>query len=87
MVESNESNVSKPERKNDNIVYVGDKPFNSYVMACVTHLSRGAKEIHICARGKYTSRAIDIAEVTSKRFFVGKVTVGEIKIDSEGGLK
>jgi DNA-binding protein len=36
------------------------------------------------ARGKFISRAVDVAEVASKRFLEEQVGVKDIKIDSEG---
>jgi len=45
--------------------------------------TQNAKEVVVKARGKFISRAVDIAEVATKRFLEGSSTVGDIKIDSE----
>ena len=45
--------------------------------------TRGAKEIVIKARGKFISRAVDVAEVAGKRFLENTVEITNIKIDSE----
>ena len=45
--------------------------------------TQGAPEVIIKARGKFISRAVDVAEVVSKRFLEGQINMGNIKIDSE----
>lgn len=45
--------------------------------------TQGASEVVIKSRGKFISRAVDIAEVSSKRFLENTVEVKDIKIDSE----
>jgi len=45
--------------------------------------TQGAKEVVIKSRGKFISRAVDIAEVASKRFLVNQIAIKDIKIDSE----
>jgi len=68
----------------DNVIFVGEKPFMNYVTAVVMQFtSKDAEELVIKARGKYISRAVDIAEVASKRFLEGKIAPADIKIDSE----
>ncbi len=68
----------------DNSIFVGNKAFMNYVTAVVMQFTtKDAEEVVIKARGKFISRAVDIAEVASKRFLDGKVEVSNIKIDSE----
>jgi len=45
--------------------------------------TQGADEVVIKARGKFIARAVDISEVSSKRFLEGNIEVKNIKIDSE----
>ena len=45
--------------------------------------TQGAEEVVIKARGKFISRAVDIAEVATKRFLEGQIDIKNIKIDSE----
>lgn len=45
--------------------------------------TQGANEVIIKARGKFISKAVDISEVSSKRFLEGQVKLSDIKIDSE----
>lgn len=69
----------------DNTVFIGGKPFMNYVTAVVMQFTaKNAPEILIKARGKFISRAVDVAEVSSKRFLEDKIEVTNIKIDSEG---
>ena len=68
----------------DNSIFVGNKAFMNYVTAVVMQFTtKNADEVIIKARGKFISRAVDIAEVAAKRFLEGKVEVKDIKIDSE----
>jgi len=68
----------------DNSIFIGNKPFMNYVTGVVMQFTtKGADEVTIKARGKFISRAVDVAEVASKRFLEGNVEVKEIKIDSE----
>jgi DNA-binding protein len=52
----------------ENVVLVGKKPTMSYVLAAVTQFSDGLNKIHIKARGRSISRAVDVAEVVRNRF-------------------
>ena len=45
--------------------------------------TKNADDVIIKARGKFISRAVDVAEVAAKRFLEGTVSVKDIKIDSE----
>ncbi|RLE41724.1 DNA-binding protein Alba [Candidatus Woesearchaeota archaeon] len=68
----------------ENTIFVGGKPFMNYVTGVVMQFTtKGANEVVIKARGKFISRAVDVAEVASKRFLEGQVEVKDIKIDSE----
>jgi DNA-binding protein len=71
--------------KNDNTIFIGGKPFMNYVTAVVMQFTtKGAREVIIRARGKFISRAVDVAEVASKRFLKEQnIAVKDIKIDSE----
>ena len=64
--------AAKPQerrgRAEDNVIFVGKKPTMSYVLAAMTQFSDGFKEIHLKARGRSISRAVDVAEVIRSRF-------------------
>jgi archaea-specific DNA-binding protein len=68
----------------DNTVFVGTKPFMNYVTSLVMQFTtKGADEVFLKARGKFISKAVDIVEVTTKRFMKDKVRIREIKTNSE----
>lgn len=68
----------------ENSVFIGEKPFMNYVTGVVMQFTtKGAPEVCIKARGKFISRAVDIAEVSSKRFLDNTVEVKKIQIGSE----
>ena len=68
----------------DNSIFIGGKPFMNYVTGVVMQFTtKNAEEVFVKARGKFISRAVDVAEVASKRFLTGQVAVKDIKINSE----
>ena len=71
--------------KDDNVVFIGSKPFMNYVTAIVMLLtSKNQDEIVVKARGKWTSRAIDVVERVRKRFLKDKnIQIKNVRIDSE----
>jgi len=69
----------------DNTIFIGNKPFMNYVTAVVMQFTtQNAGNVFVKARGKFISRAVDVAEVASKRFLDGQAEVKDIKINSEG---
>jgi DNA-binding protein len=67
----------------DNVVYIGNKPVMSYVLAVVTQFNTDlSDEVLIKARGRAISRAVDTAEVVRNKFMPG-VEVKDIKIGTE----
>lgn len=67
----------------DNTIFVGNKPFMNYVTAVVMQFStHKAPEVRIQARGKFITRAVDVAEV-ARRKFLENVDVSKIEIGSE----
>jgi archaea-specific DNA-binding protein len=74
----------KRSRDNDNVVFIGGKPFMNYVTGVVMQFTtEKAKDIIIKARGKFISRAVDVAEVATRRFLENSCELGDIKINSE----
>jgi len=68
----------------DNTVFVGTKPFMNYVTSLVMQFTtKGANEVFLKARGKFISKAVDVVEVTTKRFLKDKIIIKEIKTNSE----
>ena len=55
--------------ENADVVFVGNKPPMSYVLAIITSLSSAnLKEITLKARGQAITTAVDVAEITRNRF-------------------
>lgn len=66
----------------ENVILVGKKPVMNYVLATLTQLNEGAKEVTVKARGKAISRAVDVVEIVRNRFVPG-LKLKSIKIDTE----
>jgi len=84
-IESGKTDKKQHKRTEENIVFIGSKPFMNYVTGVVMQFTtHNAPEVTIKSRGKFISRAVDVAEVSTKRFLKDQnITVKEIKIDSE----
>jgi len=52
----------------DNAVLIGKKPVMNYVLACISLFHNGAPQVSVKARGRAISRAVDVVEVTKRRF-------------------
>ena len=74
--------VKETKRMDDNVVFVGQKPTMSYVLAVMTQFSGSLKEVHLKARGRSISRAVDVAEIVKNRF-LQDVKVNDIEIGTE----
>jgi DNA-binding protein len=81
MTETTET-TEKP--RDDRGIFIGEKPFMNYVTACVmAFTSQNRQQLTIKARGKFISRAVDVAEVVRSRFLKDQADIKEIKIGSE----
>ncbi len=68
----------------DNVIFIGNKPFMNYVTSIVIQFTtKEASEVIVKARGKFISRCVDVVEVARKRFLQGQVGIRDIKLDSE----
>jgi DNA-binding protein len=65
-----------------NTVFIGKKPVMNYVLACLTLFQNGSNDVHIKARGRSISTAVDTAEIVRKRFATD-AKIKDIKIDTE----
>ncbi|MEM4258917.1 MAG: DNA-binding protein Alba [Candidatus Thermoplasmatota archaeon] len=74
--------MTTKETSEENVIYIGNKPPMSYVLAVVTQFNSGSNEVIIKARGRAISRAVDAAEITRNRF-VPDAKVKEIRIGTE----
>jgi archaea-specific DNA-binding protein len=70
------------EQRTGNIIFVGKKPVMSYVLACLTLLQNGTMDITLKARGRAISKAVDAAQILTKKF-VPDVTVKSIELGTE----
>jgi len=72
-----------------NEIYVGKKPVMNYVLAVVTQFNQGAKEVHIKARGRAISKAVDVAEIVRNRLItdakVKEITIGTEEVQGQNG--
>jgi archaea-specific DNA-binding protein len=70
------------DQRNEHVVFVGKKPVMSYVLACLTLLQNGTVDITLKARGRAISKAVDAAQILTKKF-VPDVTVKSIELTTE----
>ena len=79
------------EQRDPNTIYVGRKPVMSYVLAAVTLFNNGSNEVKLKARGRATSRSIDVSQILKNRFFKDlKITgfdVGTEELTNEDGTQ
>jgi len=73
-----------------NVVYIGRKPAMSYVLAIITSFAGSdAKEVTLKARGQAITTAVDVAEITRRKFMkelnVSGITIGTEEIHQEEG--
>jgi DNA-binding protein len=76
--------------KKSGIVFIGNKPPMSYVLAIITDLSASnAKEVTLKARGRAITTAVDAAEITRRRFLkdlkISKITIGTEELPPREG--
>jgi DNA-binding protein len=70
------------QQRDPSTVLVGKKPVMNYVLACLTLLQNGNSGVTIKARGRAISKAVDVAQILTKRFAT-EVKVKKISIDTE----
>lgn len=76
--------LTTPPKRNDTTIFVGSKPLMNYVTGIVMQFTtHNVQEVAIKARGKFISKAVDIAEVSMKRFLENQIHIQDIKINSE----
>ncbi len=66
-----------------NTVLVGKKNVMNYVLAVLTLIHQGVKEVVVKARGRAISKAVDTVEIVRSRFLPEKVKIKDIKIGSQ----
>ena len=75
--------AEKVKKANDeDTIFIGKKGVMNYVLAVVTQFNNGAESVVIKARGRAISKAVDVTEVTKRRF-ITDAEVADIKIATE----
>jgi DNA-binding protein Alba len=73
----------------DNVVYIGKKGVMNYVMAAITQLNRGEREVHVKARGRSISKAVDVVQLLKNRFEtnsrIKNIEIGTEEVEAEEG--
>lgn len=64
------------------VVFIGQKPIMSYVLAVLTHVNSGHDFVLIKARGSMISKAVDISQII-KRKFSKDLKIGSVEIGTE----
>jgi DNA-binding protein len=76
--------------KDQNVVYIGRKPVMNYVLAVITNFNtRDTKQCVLKARGRAITTAVDVAEITKRRFLkdlnVEQISIGTEELAQEMG--
>jgi len=74
--------TKEPEKQQSQIIYIGKKDTISYVLVAVTILNK-SDMCSIQARGRQISKAVDIAEITRRKFLQDMIEVDDVIIGSE----
>ena len=83
VAETPQKTIRKTTEKKPDVIFIGNKPPMSYVMAVITALSSGAiNEVTLKARGRAITTAVDVAEITTNRF-IKDLKVKAIEIGTE----
>jgi archaea-specific DNA-binding protein len=84
--ETTEPETDKKEKSKgeDNVIFVGNKPLVNYVRGVIVQFKRfEAKEVVIRSRGKFISKAVDVAEIAKRSLIDINIKVKDISISSE----
>ena len=73
---------AKEKIEQSSIIYIGKKNTISYVLVAVTILNKN-ETCSIQARGRQISKAVDVAEITRRKFLQDMVEATEVIIGSE----
>ncbi|PNX46831.1 MAG: DNA-binding protein Alba [Thermoplasmata archaeon M8B2D] len=77
--------TTENRKKDENSIFIGGKPFMNYVTGIVMQFNTNkAKEVTVKSRGKFISKAVDVAEVARRKFLADQnISVKDVKIGSE----
>jgi len=86
---------TKKEKKkiDDNLIYIGNKPYNTYAWALLTQISNEKfEETIIVARGRFISKAVEVVELAKEKlsniggnFKIKNIEIGSEKLDEKNG--
>ncbi len=75
----------------DNIIYIGRKPAMSYVMATLATFNNNNESVHLKARGRAITTAVDVAEITRNRYMTEmehpEITIGTEQVEDDRGTR
>jgi DNA-binding protein len=77
--------AKEQERTKENIIFIGSKPFMNYVSGIVLQFTTNkAEKVTIKSRGKFISKAVDVAEISKNKFLKElNIKIDSIQIGSE----
>ncbi len=73
------------KNRNENVIFIGNKPFMNYVTGVVMQFTtKKAEEVIIKSRGKFVSKAVDVSEISKNKFLKElELKTKDVKIDTE----
>ena len=75
----------------ENVIFVGQKPTHNYVLAVLMQFNSGATKVVLKARGRAISKAVDVAQIITRRFLkdvkVGNIQIGTDELQDPSGRK
>ena len=80
---------TEEEIKDENTIFIGNKPSINYVIAVITQLNSSNNKVILKARGRAISRAVDTAEIVKNRFMkdiiIKDIQIGTDNLTNEEG--
>ena len=71
-------------KENSNVIFIGDKPLVNYIRGVITlFIKKDFSEVIIKSRGRFISKAVDVAEVSKRSLADKNIKVRSINISSE----
>ena len=72
------------DKNNSNIIFIGSKPLVNYIRGVITQfIKKESPEVIIKSRGKFISKAVDVAEVAKRSLADKNIIIKSINISSE----
>ncbi|MFH1289885.1 MAG: DNA-binding protein [Nanoarchaeota archaeon] len=77
-------NKYERRKENENVIFIGSKPLVNYIRGVITQFTKwNASEVTIKSRGKFISKAVDVAEVAKRSLEEKKIHIKGVNIASE----